>query len=133
MNKSGYKSSLWVRTLSFTQLESLFPEDREYSSTELDELAEGWLDWSSMTETCPECGEVEVAEPGELPDIPTCPQGHTWKRSATQRRGVGGDNAVLLSDHYKVRLQHEIYAPSGVIETPQRHVKRHQQYRQEMD
>lgn len=83
-----------------------------YSIADLDAMTTAILREDARRETCPTCGVR-----GERAGLSFgCDNGHAWKSGEGERRGVKGDNAVLLDDHLQARRSREVYSPTGDVD-----------------
>jgi hypothetical protein len=107
-----------------------YDEHRDYTNTQLGELADELLRVDARGELCRDCGERGVAtghiahtvqEPTDtdgnaLPlDFPEfkCGRGHHWYQGEGAVRGIGGDNPILFEEHFQSRRRREIYNSLG--------------------
>ncbi len=106
------------------------PSRSDYSSRELDELADALLREDARAEMCRDCGSrgeqtglvhqvPQEAKDGsgnllilEFPQM-VCEEGHEWFQGEGVARGIGGDNPILFEEHFQSRRRREIYTSIG--------------------
>ena len=107
-----------------------YEDDRKYTNTQLNQLADDFLRADAKKEICRECEEVGV-ETGELNpvsqtvedkegnelviDFPEflCKNGHKWYAGEGKVKGIKGDAPILFEEHLYQRKRREIYTAIG--------------------
>jgi hypothetical protein len=104
--------------------------EREYTSRELDQIADAFLREDARVEMCRECGErgEETGNVQEKEQEVTdgeghtlvlefnemkCPNEHTWFPGEGAPRGIGGKDPILFEEHFQSRKRREIYTAVG--------------------
>lgn len=104
--------------------------DKNYTPSQLDDIASAILREDSKAELCRECGSagqttgftesvpegIEDESGNELTltfDEYLCPNGHSWFPGEGQLKGIGGDNPILFEEHFQSRKRREIYTAQG--------------------
>jgi hypothetical protein len=107
-----------------------YEDGRDYTATQLNQLADDFLRKDAKREICRECGElgsetgnkssisqvVEDKEGNELIlDFPEyqCKNKHNWYQGEGKTRGIKGDAPILFEEHLYQRRRREIYNASG--------------------
>jgi hypothetical protein len=108
-----------------------YEENRKYTNTQLNQLADDFLREDAKKEICRECegiGEetgsvnpisqtIEDEEGNELIiDFPEylCKNGHKWYKGEGKVKGIKGDAPILFEEHLHQRRRREIYNSMGV-------------------
>lgn len=107
-----------------------YEEGREYTATQLNQLADDMLRDDARKEICRECEEsgeetgntsptsqtVQDEEGNELViDFPeySCKNGHKWYKGEGKVKGIKGDAPILFEEHLHQRKRREIYNAIG--------------------
>src|SRR4051794_8822816 len=101
----------WWKAPDWRETDPSIQEGKSYSNRELELKADALLRADAATETCPSCGSTELDPKA---DAPTCPDGHTWDRLVSRRRGINGKDPILFEEHVQSRRRREIYNANGV-------------------
>lgn len=126
----------WRDKVDWRETDTNIEEGREYTKTELSDIADALLRHDARTELCRKCDETG-SETGKIQDQEqfnekgkplkdeqgnaltlefkefSCPNGHRWYEGEGRVKGIGGDNPILFEEHFQSRKRREIMTSAG--------------------
>lgn len=124
------RTELMYRKYNQEEVSTEIDPEKNYTPSQLDEIASAILREDSKTELCRDCG-AQGSPTGFTESIPEdiedgsgnkltlefeeylCPKGHSWYPGEGQLKGIGGDNPILFEEHFQSRKRREIYTAQG--------------------